>query len=599
LTVLTIDQALTKAESHKSRGELEDAKRLLEAVLQAFPKHVQARKDLASLKVLSEQGDPPKHVTDRLLNVYKAGQLSSAVEEAQALVKDYPEAFLIWNILGAAAAQLGMLEQARSAFQKVISLEPDYADAYNNLGNVLNELGEQEQAILSYERAIDIKPDYAEAHFNMGIVLKDQERIDEGIVALSKVLQFNPEHAGAYYHIGELNRHQGKSDEAIGAYKRATEINPDYSQAYNHMGNAFKALGKFDEAIIAYNKALKIDPDYVECHRNISQIKKYTKKDEQILAVHTLYNNREISSDRKCILSFTLAKMHEDLSQIDLAFHYLNEGNRIRKRLLGYKFERDLEFFSSLKNAQPHLKKLSITSVSELNSITPIFIVGMPRSGTSLVEQIISSHSLVHGAGELKYIPKFGKKIAIGSTLHEHNVIETFRSEYMKKLNACSNGNTFVTDKLPHNFLYVPLICAAFPEAKIIHVKRDPAATCWSNYKHYFSVTGLGYAYDLEDCVSYYKLYEDLLKTWQSYYPSRIYNLNYENLTTNPKAETRQLIKNLGINWEDACLYPHQNPRSVRTASSYQIRKKIYKNSSRSWRVYKPYLNSLFECFDT
>jgi tetratricopeptide (TPR) repeat protein/2-polyprenyl-3-methyl-5-hydroxy-6-metoxy-1,4-benzoquinol methylase len=201
LTILTIDQALTKAESHKSRGELEDAKRLIEAVLQAFPKHVQARKDLASLKVLSEQGDlgvPPKYVTDRLLNVYKAGQLSSAVEEAQALVKDYPEALLIWNILGTAAAQLGMLEQARSAFNKVISLNPEYVDAYNNLGNVLNEVGEPDQAILSYEKAINIKPDYFTVYFNLGNLFNDLNQIDKAITAYKEALEIEPNFTEAY-----------------------------------------------------------------------------------------------------------------------------------------------------------------------------------------------------------------------------------------------------------------------------------------------------------------------------------------------------------------------------------------------------------------
>ena len=270
MTVLTIDQALTKAESHKSRGELEDAKRLLEAVLQAFPKHVQARKDLASLKVLSEQGDPPKHVIDRLLNVYKAGQLSSVVEEAQALVKDFPEAFLIWNILGAAAAQLGMLEQARSAFQKVISLKPNYADAYNNLGNVLNELGEQEQAILSYQRAIDIKPDYAEAYNNLGNAFSDQNKLDEAIAANKKAIEINPDYVEAHHNLGTALRASGLLDEALAAFDQALKIKPDFIDSHNNLGGVLKDLDRYRKAIASYERAIEIQPDYASAHRNLS-----------------------------------------------------------------------------------------------------------------------------------------------------------------------------------------------------------------------------------------------------------------------------------------------------------------------------------------
>ena len=256
MTVLTIDQALTKAESHKSRGELEDAKRLLEAVLQAFPKHVQARKDLASLKVLSEQGDlgvPPKHVTDRLLNVYKVGQLSLAVEDARALVKDYPEAFLIWNILGAAAAQLGMLEQAKSAFQKVISLKPDYVDAYNNLGNVLNELGEQEQAILSYERAIDIKPDYFTVYFNLGNLFNDLNQTDKAIMAYKHALEIEPNFLEAYRNLGNTLRAAtfSKADPSlqriiVKILDQVTLVRP------SDICSAAIKLLKYDHAIIKY-----------------------------------------------------------------------------------------------------------------------------------------------------------------------------------------------------------------------------------------------------------------------------------------------------------------------------------------------------------
>ena len=219
----------------------------------------------------------------------------------------------------------------------------------------------------------------------------------------------------------------------------------------------------------------------------------------------------------------------------------------------------------------------------------------MPRSGTTLVEQIISSHSEAMGAGELDLIRRFGGKLAINSSFINITLISKFRDRYLSELSKLSNGKKFITDKMPQNFLYIPLICAAFSEAKIIHVQRNAAATCWSNYKHYFVADGLGYCYDLNDMVEYYNLYIDLMKHWQSDYGDRIYNLNYENLTTDQENQTKKLIKHLGLSWEKACLSPQKNKRSVRTASQQQVRKKIYQGSSDAWREYEPMLCGIFD----
>ena len=173
--------------------------------------------------------------------------------------------------------------------------------------------------------------------------------------------------------------------------------------------------------------------------------------------------------------------------------------------------------------------------------------------------------------------------------------ISEFRKKYFYELSKVSNGKSIITDKMPQNFRFIPLICAAFPEAKIIHVQRNAAATCWSNFKHYFAVKGLGYCYNLEDLVTYYELYIDLMELWQSEYSDRIYNLNYESLTTDQENQTRKLMKHLELNWEEACLSPQKNKRSIRTLSQQQVRKKIYKGSSDAWFKYEPYLNGAFD----
>ena len=219
----------------------------------------------------------------------------------------------------------------------------------------------------------------------------------------------------------------------------------------------------------------------------------------------------------------------------------------------------------------------------------------MPRSGTTLVEQIISSHSEVSAAGELIFVKKFGFTLATQPTSVNTTAVSEFRQKYLSELSKVSKGKQFITDKMPQNFLFIPLICAALPEAKIIHVQRSAAATCWSNYKQYFVSDSIGYCYDLHDVVSYYKLYDDLMNFWQAEYRDRIYNLNYESLTTDQTNQTRKLIDHLELTWEEACLSPHKNKRSVRTASQQQVRQKVYKGSSNAWRKYEPYLNGSFD----
>ena len=385
-----------------------------------------------------------------------------------------------------------------------------------------------------------------------------------------------------------------KPDEAVLAFQKALSIKPDYAEAHYNLGNALKTQEKLEEAIESYNMALSIKPDHAAAHHNLSKIKKYTEEDKQFLQVQELYKSENLSEDKRCSLSFALAKMYEDIGKLDYAFSHLIEGNALRKKLLKYSITQDIEFFNKLKETQPHLLKNSIQLKESSIEPTPIFILGMPRSGTSLVEQIISSHSEVVGAGELNYVAHFGKKLPLDPLSINIAAISEFRRRYLSELTKLSYGKSYVTDKMPHNFLYIPLIRAAFPEAQIVHVQRNAAAICWSNYKHYFTTKNLGYCYDLEDVVSYYSLYSELMQFWQLEYSDGIYNLNYEKLTTNQESETRKLVDYLELGWEEACLSPQKNKRIVRTASQQQVRQKVYQSSSEVWRKYEPYLNGAF-----
>ena len=261
---LSVDQALLKAKAHAQKGEIEDAKKLYQIVLQAFPKNKRAQKGLALLnkpKKSAPAQTPPQEVINQLVNLYNQGQLAQVVERAQSLTEQYPEAFLIWNILGAGNNGLGRIQAASEAFKKVTELNPTYVDGFRNLGVTLKDQGKLEEAIASYEKALSLKPDYAEAYNNMGNALKDQGKLEEAIASYEKALSLKPDYAEAYNNMGNALKDQGKLEEAIASYEKALSLKPDYAEAYNNMGTVLKDQGKLEEAIAAFEKALSLKPD--------------------------------------------------------------------------------------------------------------------------------------------------------------------------------------------------------------------------------------------------------------------------------------------------------------------------------------------------
>ena len=454
-------------------------------------------------------------------------------------------------------------EQVFEQAQELTKLYSNNLTLWNLAGVSAVQLGRLDQAVLAFRNAININPNSADAHNNLGNVFIDQ----------------------------------GKPEEAIKAFDEALTIKPDYAEAYYNKGNALQDQGMFEEALNAYQTALSYKPDYAEAYRGQSAIHKYSKNDPQIMQLEDLLCSKNITDDARCNFNFALAKMYEDTGELDKAFMRLSDGNSQRKRILEYSIEQDKKLFKKVTETQPFLLKNTLKKKVNGNDLLPIFILGMPRSGTTLIEQIISSHSEVTGAGELNLVSKYGSAIATGGKPVNKLVISEFREKYLSEAAMFLNGNSIFTDKMPLNFRFIPLICAALPEAKIVHVKRDAAATCWSNYKQYFVSKNIGYCYDLEDVTTYYNLYKNLMSLWQSDYTDRIYNLDYEKLTTDQERETKELIKHLDIEWDEACISPHKNKRSVRTASQEQVRKHVYQGSSQAWQKYEIFLNGAFDTF--
>ena len=411
------------------------------------------------------------------------------------------------------------------------------------------------------------------------------------------ITQDFPKHQFAWKVLGAVLGATGRKSEAVDANQKAVALSPQDAEVHNNLGITLKELGRLDEAEASYNQAIALKPDLADAHRNLTLMKKFDAQDEQYSKMQELYLDKNISEEQRCHINFGLAKACEDLGDFEQAFAHYSEGNMQRKKLLNYDINKDVERFRKIKSNYPQIAYNSLEPEKFSKDLMPIFIVGMPRSGTTLVEQIISSHSKVTGAGELAFAAQFGAAIATGITEANNESLLNFRSKYLTKLKSVSNENLIITDKMPQNFRYIGLLAAAFPEAKIIHIKRNPAAVCWANYKQYFVSKNIGYCYAIDDVISYHKLYENLMDFWTNTLSNRIYKLDYELLTVNQESETRQLIEYLGLDWDEKCLSPQNNMRSVATASNVQVRKKVYRGSSEQWRKYQPFLNGALDSF--
>ena len=541
---------------------------------------------------------PSQTELKKLIEQYQSGQYEEAEKLATSIAKQFPTHQLSWQILGMVFSKTGKKSEALDANQRVVHLVPNDAQAHYNLAVLLKELTRLDEAEASYKKAIILKSDFTEAHSNLGNILKELGRLEEAEASYKKAIILKPDNAEAHYNLGVALKELGRLDEAEESYKKAIILKSNYPQAYNNLGIMYQELGKLDEAEASYKKSIILKPNFSQAHRHLASVKKFSKRDDHFLQMQELLNEGSYSEEQRCHFNFALAKASEDLGEIEDAFSYYKEGNTLRKKLLNYDITRDIKLFKQIKKCYPKIKENTLEIKDTPNKLTPIFIVGMFRSGTTLVEQVISSHSKVAGAGELTFAEILGDSIARGLSILDKDTLLNFRENYIKKLQAFSNGSLIVTDKNPQNFRYIGLLAAAFPDSKIVHVRRNSAAVCWGNYKQFFASKNVGYPYDLNDVVEYHTLYENLMEFWKIQLTDRIYNFDYELLTTNQKDETKNLIQYLGLDWQEECLSPQSNNRSVATASNKQIREKIYQGSSQQWKVFKPFLNGVLDHLD-
>ena len=384
----------------------------------------------------------------------------------------------------------------------------------------------------------------------------------------------------------------GRTDEAVRAYRRALIVDPGYGEVYNNLGIPPKDHGDAAAARALFERAAILRPRLAEAHWHLSQLKTYAASDPQVETMRRVAESPDLPDAKRVYLNFALAKAFSDLGDTASAYRHYTEANRLRKQELRYRLEDDLALLEDLTSAfegpPPPLDP------GDESAPIPIFIVGMPRSGTTLVEQILAAHSEVDGAGELNLLSQCVAAIPWREQGVSREMLQRVRGDYLRGIAGFSTGGKFVTDKMPLNFRWVGLILAALPEARIIHTVRDPRATCWSNFTTHFTSAGNGFANDIDDLIGFYERYRMFMSSGSWADNDAVLHFSYEDLTRSPEAQSERLLAHLGLELEPACLALEQSTRSITTASSVQVRQKIYTGSSDQWRRFADHIDRPF-----
>ena len=503
--------------------------------------------------------------------------------------------FQILYVLGLTYLTLKDYLEAEKLFKNIILLKPN-AENYYIYGNIQKQLKNYNEASENFLKAINLKSDYSEAYNNLGNTKFKLGFINEAVINYQKAIKSNKKNIPAYFNLAHVYSEEKNFDDLKRILQDVLELDANNTTALNDLGYLNLILGNVDEGRKLFERVINIDDKHIRAFKNYFLITKADKGNDFLKKLEKL-DLSNLNDEDKIIAYTSLSKCNFDLNKSDLALKYLEESNKIKKKNSNYSLPVEKKLFDKIKNIfKQNLNELTIHN--HKNKFTPIFILGMPRSGTTFLEQVLSSHSSIHGAGELNYLPKIIDNFKLNNLQNFDSFIKNVRSEYYEKVLQLSNKK-FIIDKLPMNFRWIGFIANAFPEAKIIHIQRNPMAICWSNYKINFPDPGMDFSLTQKDTAEYYVLYEDLMKFWLDKFKQKIINIEYENLVNNFENETRSLIEKLGIRWEENIKNYSKNARPVQTASLLQVRGSIKKNTSEEWKKYKDHLKIMRETLDS
>ncbi|SMH56391.1 tetratricopeptide repeat-containing sulfotransferase family protein [Maritimibacter sp. HL-12] len=538
---------------------------------------------------------------NRATALAQMGRHHDAEAAARAALKLDPNMVQAQLILGYALVNTERADAALACFEQAVARAPKLVQAQIGLGNARAALGQAQRALDAFEAAQALEPGNIDVLNNIGNALNALGRVDEAVEALGRAAALKPELAVLHSNHARALGDVGRSEEALAACEAALARDPKDAKTWNLLGNMHRELGDKARAIEAYDKALALDPATPEPLAMRWQIDTLPLDHPDFARMEALFDDPAVSPGQRTIIGFTLFKALDKAGDEAAAFARLDRANRMRRKAEPYDIEAHLAMFAAMKaQFAGGIAPLDTAALAEVPAPhRPLFIVGMPRSGTSLVEQILASHSQVHGAGELPAIgtgmARLGWRDAEIGAPPDRDTLMALRRDYFGALGRLGAGKPVITDKTPLNFRHLGHALAAMPEARVLFMRRDARATCWSNYSNSFVGSSNNFGNDMEDTAAMYLAHLDLMAFWASLYPDRIATVPYERLTEHQEEETRKLLAAAGLDWEDTCLDFHRTKRAVRTVSASQVREKMYTGSSEAWRRYEPFLGPMLD----
>lgn len=509
----------------------------------------------------------PAQLYQQAVDELNQGNWRRAHDLASTLLRQGASLAGVHFVAGLAALELHKLQAAKADLKQAVVLNPERADYRMHLARALAKDRSMKDAVEVADQAAAMAPHDAEILDALGVIYT------------------------------QANAH-GK---AIDLFRRVTKIVPVRAGYRFNLATSLTFAGAFDEAEREYEACIGIDPRFWRAHLGLSQLRKWGLAHNHIPRLQSLLSLAHDNIDAAMYLHLALAKEYEDLEDFASAFDHLSRGKSVKRATRGYSSERDEQLFSALASAFPLLD----IPQSGYGSKEPIFVVGMPRSGTTLVERILSSHPAVHSSGELQNFGVCLKRESGSSTaymldtdtiaLSADSNWRRLGEAYIESTRPDTGSTDHFIDKLPHNFLYLGYIALALPKARIIHLRRDPIDTCLSNFRQLFALTSpyYDYSFDLMDTGRYYLMYEKLMRHWHRVLPGRILDVQYEDLVGFQEAQTRRMLEFCGLPWNGACLRFEDNDAPVATASAVQVRNPMNRSSLQRWKKYESQLSGL------
>ena len=531
---------------------------------------------------------PSKPSKEQIINqafkFHSQGNISEAGKYYQYFINQGFKNHMVFSNYGIILKNLGKSEEAEASFRKAIEIKPDYAIAHSNLGMILRNRGHLKEAELSTRKAIELKSDLADAHSNLGNILIDLGNLQEAKLSLLKAIEINPNSADAYLNLGKIFRYLGNLQEAKLSLLKAIEINPNSADAYLNLGKIFRYLGNLQEAKLSLLKAIEINPDFADAYYSLS-LHQYSDKDKRW---------------KDKLFSESILNTKSKKEQVDIYFaraNILHKEKNYKESSKNLKLANKLKHYLHSSNTNLLINKSKVLLIesdkekinkTELRKYPEsIFIVGMPRSGSTLLESILSIRNDVCDLGEINILEE--SFLEYNKSNQEISLAELYR----EKVNQWTELD-ITTNKWLYNYQYAGIIARHIPNAKIIHCYRNPLDNILSIFRAHFD-TGNEYSSSLVDCTNVYLNQEELMSKYKNRFRSKIYDLNYDSLVSNPNKEIKSLINWMSWEWQESYLSPHLNNRSVKTRSNVEVRSSINSKSVGGWKNYKDMLKPSIE----